>query len=65
MPALGGYRHQALGTNLIAVFLTQTYNSSWHVDTLLNSIKIKLKPRHFTLHIIFIPELILEAQMML
>lgn len=32
VPVLGIYRHQALGTNLIAVFLTQTYNSIWHID---------------------------------
>jgi hypothetical protein len=31
VPVLGVYRHQAVGANLIAVFLTQTYNSSWHL----------------------------------
>lgn len=42
----GVYRHQAVRTNVIAVFLTQTYNSYW-LSYLLDSIKIKLKPRCF------------------
>lgn len=32
VPALRACRHQPLGTNLIAVFFTQTCNSSWHID---------------------------------
>lgn len=32
VPVLGAYWHQALGTNLIAVFFTQTYNSLWHIN---------------------------------